>query len=221
MAWLNTIPTGSKDPNKKLYVFYYDPEKKTTVRRVTKFRNKYPDRTRANIWLKKFNARTEADKFKEQFQFIEEPDLFSIAFRKFLNSRIAAPSTLDSYTYASDKWISLVRDKPLHLYTRQDSIDFIKGMKQEGLSDNSIASYTKQIKVIWKWFVEEDMIQKNIIKSTPRKKSPVKTIPPEDLKIIFEHLRNKRDYPQHYKIIRLLYLTGFRPCRRIIIPGDG
>ena len=220
MAWLDTNPPGSKDKSKKLYVYWYNKEKKRTVRRVTEYLNKYPDKTEAKEFLHKFNAELHTTKMIENFSWFND-DLLSKVFPKFINSRIVKPATINSYTYALNSFIQIVGNKPINRYTKQDSIDYIKKLKDLNKSANTIASYTKQLKTIWDWFVEEEIAARNIIKTESWKKTIVRTIPPEDLKKIFEHLRNeyknttfhiqKQKYFNQLKIIRILYLTGFRP----------
>lgn len=219
--WLDTIPAKSKDQSKKLYLFFYDPHRKTTRRIVTKFHNRYPDKLHAKRFLKKMEADAANNKFQYNFPFADAP-LLSEAFEKFFKSRLTE-TTAEQYRYCFNSFISIVGDKPLTEYKKQDGIDFIKHLKNSGKSDNTIASYTKQMKIIWNWLREELPEAeglRNIITTQPWKKSAVKTIPPEDLKRIFEHFRKqmieghifyKDAYRRHYKIIRILYLTGFRP----------
>ena len=217
MAWIDTQPTGSKDPKKKLYIYYYDPHRKMNVKKVTPFFNKYPDKKLAKMFLDKFEASARVNKFVFDFPFMDTPS-FSQAFQKFKASRITEKSTIDTYTHAYNKFLKFVKDKPLTAYTKQDGIDFIKGMKEKGLSENTIASYSKQLAVMWKWFIAEEMAIVNIIRTMPRKKTPIRTIPDEDLKKIFSYFW-KKDKLQ-YDFVRFTYLTGFRPSTSLLINTD-
>ena len=222
MPWLDTNPPGSKDPQQKLYVYFYDKNKKRTVRRVTKFYNKYPDKKAARKFLDKFNANHADTKHLENFSWFNDL-MLSKAFEKFLRSRVTKPQTKKNYEFVVNSFIQLIGNKPINQYTRQDSIDYINKLKEAGKSANTVASYTKQLKVIWKWFVEEDIAVKNIIRTEPRKKVIVRTIPPEDLKKIFEYFRSKKNnaytnvFKEHVNIIRFLYLTGFRPSTLAVL----
>ena len=202
--WLDTNPTGSKDPGKKLYVYFYDPNRKTTRKIVTKFYNKYPDKNAARRFLKKMEADAEDNKFIFNFPFVGDVPLFSSAYEKFINSRIAKPKTLSSYNCAEKIFINILGDKRLDEYCRQDGINLIKAIQKHGLarkkalSANSIASYTKQLKIIWDWIIEEIPEAaglRNPIRAERKVKTIVKTIPPDDLRIIFEYFRGKITKP--------------------------
>lgn len=217
MAWLDTNPPGLKDPDKKLYLYFYSPFKKTTVKKVTGFFNRYPDKKNAKIFLDKFEARSRENKFIFDFPFMNTP-MISEAFEKFKASRITDESTIETYTHAYNKFIELVGNKPLNVYTKQDGIDFIKKMNAAGLKHNSISSYSKQLAVMWKWFIEEEMTVINIIRTLPRKKMPIRTIPDSDLKKIFRWFRKHNK--EQYQFVRFTYLTGFRPSTTLLLYTD-
>jgi integrase len=147
-------------------------------------------------------------------------EMLPIAFKKFLANRLLKKSGVESYTYSYKKFIEICGVKSLNQYTRADGINFIKTMRNDGkkLSENTVASYTKQMHIIWEWFIGENLAKENIIKTVPRKRTQIKIIPDADLKIIFEYFRTRN--PQHYYFVRFTYLTGFRPSTTLALKTD-
>jgi integrase len=223
MASLQTRPPDSKDPSKKIYVVWYNPARKTKQRKVTKYFNTRTGWIDARRWLKIFESKLIDAKFTNSFfPYRSTTEVFSFAFKKFLMNRVLKKSSIESYTYASNKWIELIGDKGLNQYTKTDGITFIKKMKlpvDKTMAENTISSYSKQLNIIWQWFISEGLAKDNPIKTVPRQRTQIKIIPDAHLKIIFEHFRKQNK--MHYQFVRFTYLTGFRPSTSLALKTDG
>lgn len=133
----------------------------------------------------------------------------SKAFDLYLSQGERKPKTITAYTTALDHLYKAAGDKPVVLYTKFDYYKLIDHFNSKNLSINSIANYTRHLHAIFKWLLEEDFINKNIIK----RKKPVKTnvvpIPPEDLQIILNYLLEKKKIKQ-YNLVKIKFLCAFR-----------
>jgi integrase len=221
MAFLQVRPNGSTDPSKKISVVWYNPQRKNKQRKVTKFFNTRAGWADARRWLKIFDAKLVEQKFTQNFfPYRSTTEMFSVAFKKFLANRVLRKSGRESYTYASNKWVEFIGDKPLNKYVLSDGVVFITKMRgaTKPLSENTIASYTKQLQIIFEWFIASNMAKQNPVKTIPRRRTQIKIIPDEHLKTIFAHF--KKSNIAHYNFVRFTYLTGFRPSTSLALTGD-
>ncbi|MEI8129319.1 MAG: tyrosine-type recombinase/integrase [bacterium] len=121
------------------------------------------------------------------------------------------PKTITSYKAAIKAFIDEAGDMPLDKYNTAHYGKLIKALRKDEKKETTISIISRSLNVFFAYFVKKKYIQENII---TRIKSPdVAPTPilPSDLKIILDELKSKKDFPQHYQIIKFLVLTGMRP----------
>jgi integrase len=220
MSWINTKPQNSKDPKKKLYLFWYDKGSKNTRMKVTPFYNTREGKREANKLAKIMDADLAKNEFAITTGIKIEDSKLSAAYPKFISERLLKPSSEQVYFAAFKKFKDTIGDKKISSYTIADGISFIKKCEKE-ISDRSIYTYTKHLSIMWNWFIKKKYTKENIIRKTSLKKIPIETIPTEDLELIFNHFKenDKKYNTKHYFFIRFTYLTGFRPSTSLNIYG--
>ncbi|MBI1931266.1 MAG: tyrosine-type recombinase/integrase [Ignavibacteriales bacterium] len=222
MPWLNTIPNNSPDPKKKLYIFWYDKNSRNTKMKVTPFHNTREGRKEAKKLLLMMQSDIANDNFTAATGIRILDIKLSSAIQKFLDSRLLTKKGSQAYKQPVIKFISIIGDLPIKKYQPVHGIKFLKILKEQELSGNTLASYTKHLSIIWNWFVENKYCRANIIKTVPRERVPIKTIPEEDRKIIFDYFKehDKQYRTIQYFFTRFTFLTGFRPSTTLTLTPE-
>jgi len=133
------------------------------------------------------------------------------AFKIFLKAKKdTAKNTKINYNSSFNYLTKVVADKTLIKdVTSKDLLNVIEYMREiGGLSENSISSYTKDLKTFWNWMIKENLVIKNVVERVKQEAKPIITIPEEDFRIIIHELYKKN--LDQYRIIKFLKLTGFR-----------
>ncbi len=151
----------------------------------------------AGIYLEK-QKRDKANKYLKE------------GFDEFIKSRKdVSEETIKDYEFAFKKILDYCGDVAIKKIT-PDDIEKIKEMLiAKDLSKNSIASYFKKIKVVFKYFVTQEWITKNPVPEMQMRIEEPKIIPRKDLEEILAYYETKEDRT-HYRILSLLLLTGMR-----------
>lgn len=222
MPWLNTIPNNSPDTKKKLYLFWYDKNTRNTKMKVTPFYNTREGRREAKKLILILQTDIATDNFTASTGIKITDIKLSSAIDKFLESRVLSKKGYQAYRQPVIKLISIIGDFSVKKYEPAHGIKFIRNLKEEGLSGNTISSYTKHLSIIWNWFVENKYCKVNIIKTVPRERVPVKTIPETDRKIIFDYFQehDKKYKTIQYFFVRFTFLTGFRPSTTLTLTPE-
>ncbi|MBK7979328.1 MAG: hypothetical protein IPK06_04850 [Ignavibacteriae bacterium] len=222
MPWINTVPNNSTDTKKKLYLFWYDKNSRNTKMRVTPFFNTREGRKEAKKLLLMMQSDIANDNFTAATGIRISDIKLSAALLKFLESRVLTKSGYQSYNQAAIRFIGIVGDLSVKKYDPSHGIKFIKALKEQELSGNTIATYTKHLSIIWKWFVDNNYCKTNIIKTVPIERMPVKIIPESDRKIIFDYFKDNDNLykTNHYFFVKFTFLTGFRPSTTLTLTPE-
>jgi len=86
----------------------------------------------------------------------------------------------------------------------------------EGVNQNSRSIYTRTLRALWNFFIEHDLIIKNVIEVIRGEHSEADPIPTEEMFKIIQYFKADKDYPHHYHIIYFMLLTGCRPSSAIM-----
>ncbi len=122
---------------------------------------------------------------------------------KNLSSR--GKETLD---YSVNHWVAACGNKLLLDYTKKDYHNFLMYMAGKNLSQQSQGLISRSLYALFNYYLRQKVLDENIITVVkPQNKKP-EAIPPVDLKLIFQHLRD-RNFPA-YNFAKFLYLSGFR-----------
>lgn len=124
--------------------------------------------------------------------------------------------TLESYKLAVDHFVSASGDKKIYKYTDRDYIKLLNFFEDKGLSRNSRSIYTRALKTLWKYFLQQNYTIKNIIEAIESETKDPAPIPLDDMFTIIEYFKANTDYPHHYQIVYFMLLTGCRPSSAIV-----
>lgn len=179
--------------------------------------------------LKKFSiALAERDMYKKAgLELKVTKDLKEGLADYLYNHPQLAASTIDSYKYAMHLFIEVVGNKNIHDCTGTDCSTLIRHMIKEDYAPASQNSYTKRLWVLFNYFIKKKWIHDNIIVITSEPEYFPDPIPENELKVIFNYYKNKKDFitlqlkkpnaslsedtiSKQYLFIRLMLETGFR-----------
>lgn len=212
MATLTTIPAGSKDTSKRIYIQWYDSITKCSKKKVTKFVNTREGWISARKFLKEFEGKLIAKEHIEGFNLQEDKGLtFTLAFDKFIAIAGYQPKTLEMYFAMKEHWLAIHKDKYLKEYTELEYQEFQQYLREKvNLRTNSISIYTRCLKRFFNWSIEVKLLKQNIAQKVVKQvQKPVEVIPEEHLKIILDELL-RRGLKQGFQLILWMYLTGCR-----------
>ena len=114
----------------------------------------------------------------------------------------------ESLDYSVNHWIAACGNKLLLDYTKKDYHNFIIYMAGKNLSQQSQGLISRTLYALFNYYLKQKIIDENIITVIkPQNKKP-EAIPPEDLKLILSHLRERN--LAAYNFAKFLYLSGFR-----------
>ncbi len=201
------LPKGFHIHGNKLRFSFWNPAKKRPdnkstglpptkegIREAKRFRTQF---------LKELNA--PAKKLVKDNQLL----ILSDGIKKyFIANEHLSKKTVQLCEYAVNHFIRIIGDKYLIDYTKEDSKNFNKIIKQERKAHNTISTFSKHLHSIFKFFVDEDYISNNPIITLPQVTKKPKAIKDDDLKLILDYLKNNNVYG--YNIIYFLYLSGLR-----------
>ena len=190
------------------HVVYYEEGK------LKSFTTKQKNRTEANRILRKFSAKKELNISLDMPK--SEKILFSKASKEFLSTK-ENEETIRSYQCVAGRWIGIVGDKYIHKYSDEDCKFFLTRLNF--LSQNSLASYTRQLSIIFNYFIKLKYIEVNPIK----KIKPIDKEPnPAPLREY--HLLRRdffvRGYIRQFDLVSLLYLCALRITEGINLRGE-
>ncbi len=131
--------------------------------------------------------------------------------KKFLK-----PKTLSTYTLAVNHFISCCKDKKIHLYKESDYVNLLYYFEEKKLSKNTRSMYTRSLKALWKYFVEQRYTMQNIIEPIEGEENSPQPIPLDEMWLIIEYLKSYKQFPHHWQIIYFMLLTGCRPSSAIL-----
>ena len=127
---------------------------------------------------------------------------------EFLSSKKnRSPETIKDYEFAFKNMTDYFGDIKINRID-PDNIENLEKHLQLRISENSIASYFKKIKVIFEYFKKVGYISVNPIPTRQMKLDEPVTIPRKEIESILQKLKIKNR--THYRVIALLLLTGMR-----------
>jgi len=141
------------------------------------------------------------------------------ALKLYLNQEQRAAKTITAYKTAVNIFIDVAGNRNVIDYSKTHYLRFIQKLRNNNYAVNSIANYTRHLHAIFKWLVEADYLEKNIIKRTKAYKKDVEPIPPDDLKTILNHLLKKEMIKQH-NLVKIMFLCAFRIGEAIKCLGE-
>lgn len=201
------LPKGFHLHGNKIRFTYWNPAKKRADNKSTGF-----PPTKEGI--------RSAKKFKKEFlEKLKSPSKKLIRAKQYLtlseavenyvnNNQHLSGKTIQMCEYAVNHFTRIVGDKIVIEITKQDSLFFNDELKREKKSQNTRSTITKHLHSIFNYFVDEDYITSNPIKTIPQLKAKPKPIKESDLKMILDYLQQNNI--SGYNIIYFLYLTGLR-----------
>ena len=195
-----------KPPHSKTYrIGYYDSgtQKSRSVSAKTR------DLRIANKVCKDFDAKVRLNLNQADEKILGTSIKLSEAFKLFLNQGKRKPKTVTAYTTALDHLYKVAGDKPVQHYSKFHYYKLIDYFQSINLSVNSIANYTRHLRSLFNWLLDEEFINKNIIKRKKPIKTDVVPIPPEDLQAILNYFLEKKKTKQ-YNLVKIKFLCAFR-----------
>jgi integrase/recombinase XerD len=206
---VDTYPRGEADKNKNLYIYFYDPAVKYTRRKATKWKNTKEGRAEARRFIKQLQTLNNDERMIEAFKNrIKRAPLITDEFKNFIGARTREANSNSVYNHAFNHFTTACSIQRIDRYTIEHGLKYIQHLQNAGLSVNTIHTYTKHMHIIWKYFVQKKYSRNNIIKIIDEEQKPVRVIPNDHLKIIFDEF--KKNNPEHYFTFKFLYYTGMR-----------
>jgi len=194
--------------NGNLYIDYYDEAGKRH-RKALHLSNTRENYKKALIEKKKIEYELGAGIYKERAKRIKSREkTLKEGFLEFIASRKnPSPETIKDYEYAFKKVTDNFGDKRINKIRKED-IEDLENDLQLSITENSIASYFKKLKVIFNYFQKAGWIEENPIPSKQMKIEEPETIPRKDLEEILMKLKQRNR--EHFRVVALLLLTGLR-----------
>jgi len=131
--------------------------------------------------------------------------------KKFLKEK-----TFGSYDLAVKHFLTVAGDHYIYNYTESDYVNLLYLFEEKGLSINTRSIYTRSLRTLWKYFVEQYYTNENIIEAIPSEEKDPDPILLEDMYVIIQYLKQNDEYKHHYWIIYFMLLTGCRPSSAIV-----
>lgn len=200
------------------YLDFYDESGKRH-RKSLGLKASKKNRKKALLEKKKIEYELEAGVYKERQKRIENRNkLLNQGFDEFITSR-KEPSieTVKDYTFAFKKILDHFGNIPINKVTT-DGIADLENELRKKVSENSIASYFKKLKVIFNYFNSAGLIKINPIPTYQMRIEEPLTIPRKDLEEILLKLKHRNR--KHYRVVALLLLTGLRISELILLNFD-
>lgn len=216
---VDTYPRGSEDKNKNLYIYFYDPQVKYTRRKSTKWKNTKEGRAEARRFIKQLTTLNNDERMIEAFKNrIKRAPLITDEFKNFIQSRTREVNSNSVYNHAFNHFTTACSIQRIDRYTIEDGAKYLIHLQKTGLSINTIHTYTKHMHIVWKYFVKKNYSRINIINIIEEEQKPVRVIPNDHLKIIFDEF--KKSSPEYNFIFKFLYYTGMRISSFLLLTWD-
>lgn len=205
------LPPGIYDRGGKLYLRYYCKIQKKPRSICTDLINHVDNYKLAKEFKEKFLKQNKIDATNfllDQQRISSAPISIQAAARQYAIVKQLTPNSITSLNYCVGLWVKYCGDKNISAYTPRDYHTFILGINSYGLSQQSQGLVTRTLYALFNYYVQSEVIPKNIITVIrPANKKPV-AIPKEDLQLILTKLREKNI--EAYNFTKFLYLSGFR-----------
>lgn len=199
--------------NNIFHIVYYDDFGKKKS-----FSTKTNNRTTANYQLRKFNAQKELNlPFEIYGQDKTERIAFSIAYKEFINSKERTADTIRSYDGIKNRWIQIVGEKFVKYYTPEDCKKFVTSLSK--LSKNSLESYTRQLSIIFNFFVKKNYISENPIEITKGSLKEPQPMTLGDYEKIRKYFLDRKMIKQ-YNLVSLIFFNALRVSEGIFMRGE-
>jgi integrase len=209
---------------KHYYLDYYDESGKR-YRRALKLKVSKENKILATQELKKLEYELSSGIYLERIRRQKNKvRMLEESFEEFkLSRKNVNENTLANYQLAFDKLKDHFGNIPLRKISADDILLFQekllsspaaasiaeKRKAKKKLSKNSVASYFKQLKVIFNYFKQQGWIETNPIPSMQLKIAEPLVVERKDLEEILA-VYDKKEDRTHYRILALLLLTGMR-----------
>ena len=136
-------------------------------------------------------------------------------FNEFIATRRGkSERTIESYQEAFNKLLNYAGNIRLNQVDEyfvgqfENHLKTTPNKRKKILSERSIATYLRNLRIIFKYFVEKEYIRVNYFPKIKIKDSEIVTIPLDELQKMLELLKDT-NY-EHYKIIMMFLMTGLR-----------
>lgn len=193
-------------------IVYYDPKLGRTRRSTTKLTATSENKPAAKQKMKEFLAEFEARDNPQKMSLLKGYMRFSQGLEEYNKKNKISEGTKKLNNYVTKYLYDCLGDLPISEYEhRSISAKIIKFFENKGLSNNSIAIYLNQLHAIFGYFVKNKYISSNPIETRDKEDKEVIIIPPDHKQKILDELKSRtKRFPQQYRIINFMFLTGAR-----------
>ncbi|MDQ7815971.1 MAG: tyrosine-type recombinase/integrase [Melioribacteraceae bacterium] len=202
------LPKGLMEISNHIYIRYYDPKIKKSVKITTGFPAK-----REYIKLAKELREVKIKEARQQSKYNIVPlqsRSLSAILPPFFDSREIKGSTKDIYDRAINDLLEILGDKRITEYSEDDFYFFNKQLttKRE-FSKNTVAIYSRHLKAIFEYFTKKRYIPFNPVPRIVGEKKDIVIIPKDDIQAILNKLKEIKNV-YGYDLVKFLYLSGLR-----------
>jgi len=151
--------------------------------------------------------------FKETSHFQTSAGKLVSLFLRFSELKGLSPRTIFFYQDKLERFLKLQGEKfPVE---KEDIYSFIKHLKEQGNSPESVNCYMRALRVFFRWAHLQGFISSNPMQGIPMQKTPrllVDVLAPSDLQKVLDAIkRSGRNNLRNQAIFLLLLDTGMRP----------
>jgi len=189
-----------------LWIKYYDAIEGKHKEFSTKIKATRDGYIEARKLLKEYDASIE---LREKFRSLNAAIKLREGYEHYISSKIFKPKTIKLITRAKDILLEISGDKNISDYNNLDYRKLLSYFTKQKYSINTQGIYTAHLHAMFEFFRELKYTKENPIKVLKRKIKPPESIDDNDLRIILEHLRQKKNKDQ-YHLVMFLLITGFR-----------
>ena len=197
-----------------IWLRYYDKHDPNPIKKRKSVSTKYLNNKKGWQKARDLKKRVEAAQVEHDFLMksgyvVKHSLSLPEALREYYASKPQLTErSIITYQFAVKHLLQACTEKNVEQYSSRDYTLLLNHFQRIGLSQNSIAIYTRHLSALWTYFVHKKYVHENIIiKITPQQKA-VEVIPMSDMKKILKYYK-KRNIA-HYRLIYFLLLTGFR-----------
>jgi len=208
------------------WIRYYDilePDPKKKRKSInTKIRATRVNQKNANDFKRKFETGlNERNIYAKSGIQIKQKLLLTEGLAKFISEKSVPganslkPKTLLNYRLAANHLIKATEDKEIIYYSKNDDYyDLLRYFENINLSNTSRSIYSRALKTLWNYFVQENIANENIIVPIREEERDPDPIPLKDMKTILNHL--KGNSLSQYQFIYFCLLCGCRPSTAMV-----
>ncbi|MBS4036202.1 MAG: tyrosine-type recombinase/integrase [Ignavibacterium sp.] len=219
--------------NGKLFIDYRVNGKRK--REFLKLEDTRENRKKAEIVKKQIEYESSAGIFKERIGRVDRKHkLLQDAYQEFIaNNPNRKQSTIIGYDNAFEKFLGYAGnikvkevDKDLFKAFESHLRTEIIPVKKKPLSDNTIGTYFHRLKIMFKYFIEQDYISENPVPKKEVKPKEIRVLSDKEILTLLEKIKNTdkkhliETKHQHYKLIVMLLMTGLRITELINLTFD-